>query len=67
VPLGEIAPTLESLVSRDQVGELETDGFRPQLHPPLGYASEGGDPRDQLRACAPAMADVGKPGSSLST
>jgi hypothetical protein len=39
---------------------LETGGFRPQLHPALGYASEGGDARDQLRASDPAAVDVGE-------
>jgi hypothetical protein len=46
---------------------LETGGFRPQLHPALGYAAEGGDARDQLGASDPAAVDVGKPGSSPST
>jgi hypothetical protein len=39
---------------------LETGEFRPQLHPALGYASEGGDARDQLRASDPAAVDVGE-------
>jgi hypothetical protein len=36
-PLGGIAGTVESLVSRDQVGELETGGFRRNytLSPPV--------------------------------
>jgi hypothetical protein len=46
---------------------LETGGTRPQLHAALGYASDGGGARDQLRASDPAAVDVGKPGSSPST
>ena len=46
------------LGERDQ-RVLETGGFRPQLDPALGYASEGGDARDQLRAIRPPV-DVGE-------
>jgi Transposase len=37
-----------------------TGGFRPELHPALGYAAEGGDARDQLRASDPAAVDAGE-------
>lgn len=43
-------------------------GFRNLNYTPaLGYASEGGDARDQLRASDPPLSTSGKPGSSPST
>jgi len=54
---GGRSPLLKGLACR----VLEPSGFRPRLHPALGYASEGGDARDQPRPSDPAAVDVGEP------